>query len=72
MFEWLQEAGNVASLEMYRTFNCGIGMIIAVPREATDTVIAQLIADGENAFVVGHIESSEQEKPFVEMLNVQG
>lgn len=72
VFEWLQEAGNVASLEMYRTFNCGIGMIIAVPREAADAVIAQLIADGENAFVVGHIESSEQEKPFVEMLNVQG
>ncbi len=72
VFQWLQKAGNVASLEMYRTFNCGIGMIIAVPNDAADAVIAQLTQDGETAFVVGHIETCEQEKPFVEMLNVQG
>ncbi len=72
VFQWLQQAGNVASVEMYRTFNCGIGMIIAVPNDSADAVIAQLAQDGEAAFVVGHIEACEQEKPFVEMLNVQG
>ena len=55
VFKWLQAAGNVDALEMYRTFNCGIGMIIAVPAERADEAIAQLQAAGEQALLVGHI-----------------
>ncbi|WP_339900303.1 phosphoribosylformylglycinamidine cyclo-ligase [uncultured Gilvimarinus sp.] len=55
VFKWLQAAGNVDSREMYRTFNCGIGMIIAVPAERADEAIAQLQAAGEQALLVGHI-----------------
>jgi phosphoribosylformylglycinamidine cyclo-ligase len=32
VFNWLQTAGNVSSHEMYRTFNCGVGMVIALPQ----------------------------------------
>src|SRR5246127_1755223 len=31
VFDWLQRAGNVDAAEMYRTFNCGIGMVVVVP-----------------------------------------
>src|SRR5690554_7784305 len=31
VFDWLQDAGNVKTAEMFRTFNCGVGMIIVVP-----------------------------------------
>lgn len=55
VFKWLQAAGNVDAREMYRTFNCGIGMIIAVPAERADEAIAQLQAAGEQALLVGHI-----------------
>src|SRR5688572_1082294 len=33
VFQWLQQAGNVAEDEMWRTFNCGIGMVLFVARE---------------------------------------
>ena len=55
VFQWLKDNGGVASEEMYRTFNCGIGMIIAVPAERADEAIAQLQAAGEQALLVGHI-----------------
>lgn len=32
IFQWLQEKGNVTTHEMYRTFNCGVGLIIALPK----------------------------------------
>ena len=72
VFQWLQSNGNVASLEMYRTFNCGIGMVVAVPSDAAQATLQQLSQDGETAFVIGSIEASDQETPHVEMQNVQG
>ena len=71
MFKWLQANGNVASLEMYRTFNCGVGMVIAVPSDNVEATLAQLKADGEEAFVVGQIAAADTDKPFVEMQNVE-
>lgn len=55
VFSWLQENGNVAHEEMYRTFNCGIGMIICVPESACASALQLLQNAGETAFVVGHI-----------------
>ncbi|HEY7774870.1 MAG TPA: phosphoribosylformylglycinamidine cyclo-ligase [Marinagarivorans sp.] len=72
VFQWLQGQGNVASLEMYRTFNCGIGMVVVVPAEAAQATIDQLTTDGENAFIIGSIEASDQTDAHVEMHNVQG
>ena len=36
VFEWLQRAGNIPDDEMYRTFNCGIGMTVCVAAEHCD------------------------------------
>lgn len=55
VFQWLQQAGNVQAREMYRTFNCGVGMVIAVPAANKDQALAQLASLGETAFVIGHI-----------------
>lgn len=70
VFEWLQSAGNVAPLEMYRTFNCGVGMVVVVPSEAESAVVDTLNAAGEQAFTIGEIASADCEKPFVEMTQV--
>lgn len=70
VFEWLQTAGNVAPLEMYRTFNCGVGMVVVVPCEAESAVVDALNAAGEQAFTIGEIASADCEKPFVEMTQV--
>jgi phosphoribosylformylglycinamidine cyclo-ligase len=53
VFNWLQTAGNVSRHEMYRTFNCGVGMVIALPADEADKAIAFLNAKGENAWKIG-------------------
>ena len=55
VFSWLQQAGNVTRHEMYRTFNCGVGMIIALPANQLEKALTLLKAEGENAWHIGHI-----------------
>ncbi|MCV9877867.1 phosphoribosylformylglycinamidine cyclo-ligase [Brenneria izbisi] len=59
IFNWLQQAGNVSRHEMYRTFNCGVGMIIAMPTEQADAAIALLNGSGENAWKIGVITQTD-------------
>nr|WP_113864855.1 phosphoribosylformylglycinamidine cyclo-ligase [Brenneria salicis]NMN92274.1 phosphoribosylformylglycinamidine cyclo-ligase [Brenneria salicis ATCC 15712 = DSM 30166]RBP67611.1 phosphoribosylformylglycinamidine cyclo-ligase [Brenneria salicis ATCC 15712 = DSM 30166]RLM32539.1 phosphoribosylformylglycinamidine cyclo-ligase [Brenneria salicis ATCC 15712 = DSM 30166] len=59
IFNWLQQAGNVSRHEMYRTFNCGVGMIIAMPTEQADEAIALLNGSGENAWKIGVITQTD-------------
>ncbi|WP_340614924.1 phosphoribosylformylglycinamidine cyclo-ligase [Xenorhabdus thailandensis] len=66
IFTWLQQAGNVSEHEMYRTFNCGVGMIIALPQSQAEQAIAYLTASGENAWQIGTItELNADEQPVV-------
>lgn len=55
VFSWLQQAGNVTRHEMYRTFNCGVGMIIALPADQLEKALTLLKAEGEIAWHIGHI-----------------
>ncbi|WOX05096.1 phosphoribosylformylglycinamidine cyclo-ligase [Microbulbifer pacificus] len=57
VFRWLQEAGNIEGREMYRTFNCGVGMVVCVPADKADKTLARLQELGEEAFIVGSIEA---------------
>lgn len=61
VFNWLQEKGNINTYEMYRTFNCGVGMVIALPQEQVETALAILKQAGENAWLIGHIEHAEDD-----------
>lgn len=58
IFNWLQKNGNVDRREMYRTFNCGVGMIAAVPAESASKAVELLNAEGEKAWILGKIESA--------------
>ena len=66
IFNWLQETGGIERTEMYRTFNCGIGMIVCVPKDSAGAALEQLNTLGEEAFVVGNIDSAEDTNPFVD------
>jgi phosphoribosylformylglycinamidine cyclo-ligase len=59
VFNWLQQNGNVSSHEMYRTFNCGVGMLIALPANLVDQAISLLNDNGEKAWVIGSIKASD-------------
>ncbi|MFH2139190.1 MAG: phosphoribosylformylglycinamidine cyclo-ligase [Pseudomonadota bacterium] len=57
LFEWLREGGNVEAQEMFRTFNCGIGMVVIVAAADADTAIKQLQAAGETVSRIGTIRA---------------
>lgn len=68
VFSWLKENGGVVEEEMYRTFNCGIGMCVVVA--AADAARAQekLRSAGETVSVIGRIERAPgAEEPYVEL-----
>ena len=55
IFDWLQRQGKVVDSEMYRTFNCGIGMILCVPHEDARRVIDILAGQSQEATMIGEI-----------------
>ncbi len=57
LFQWLQHAGNVDAQEMYRVFNCGVGMVVIVAAEDAEMAAAQLRATGETVYNLGTIEA---------------
>ncbi|MDP2573999.1 phosphoribosylformylglycinamidine cyclo-ligase [Vibrio penaeicida] len=67
IFSWLQEKGNVETHEMYRTFNCGVGLIVALPKEQASAAVELLKAEGENAWVIGEIASAAAGEEQVEI-----
>ncbi|WP_163832952.1 phosphoribosylformylglycinamidine cyclo-ligase [Spartinivicinus ruber] len=68
VFNWLQQAGNIEQAEMYRTFNCGVGMVICVPQAAAEKAIKQLQQAGETVWQLGTIsEKANSDSPAVNM-----
>jgi phosphoribosylformylglycinamidine cyclo-ligase len=65
VFDWLQEQGNIEATEMYRTFNCGIGMVAVVDAADADNSIALLKQQGIAASCIGVIETSDATTPEV-------
>jgi phosphoribosylformylglycinamidine cyclo-ligase len=55
LFTWLKQAGNVADREMYRVFNCGIGMVIVVAAAEAATAEALLREAGETVWRIGTV-----------------
>jgi len=60
IFEWLQKEGNIESQEMYRTFNCGVGMVVCVSGKNKDVAINCLQASGETAWEIGKVETRQE------------
>jgi phosphoribosylformylglycinamidine cyclo-ligase len=57
LFNWLQQHGNVADVEMHRVFNCGIGMVVIVAKENVDAAMKHLTAAGEQVCQIGAIRA---------------
>jgi phosphoribosylformylglycinamidine cyclo-ligase len=60
LMAFLQAQGHIEPEEMARTFNCGIGMVLAVDASEAEDVRAALIAAGETVEAIGHIEAGEK------------
>ena len=65
VFRWLQNQGNVASEEMYRTFNCGVGMVICVAASDVDITLDKINAAGHSAWKIGQVKTGSNEVELV-------
>lgn len=68
VFNWLQENGNIDRHEMYRTFNCGVGMILAVDSADLENSLQILKDSGENAWHIGEIQAANENEEQVEII----
>jgi len=57
LFTWLQAQGNITDIEMYKTFNCGIGMAVIVAKEQASAAQKLLQDAGETVFEIGTIRA---------------
>ena len=64
-FRWLQQTGAVAEEEMWRVFNCGIGMVAVVARDQAAEACSILEREGERVYPIGEIEKFSGEPDAV-------
>jgi len=57
LFQWLQQAGDIETAEMRRTFNCGIGMVVIVPAAEVEAAEKRLSAQGEQVYRIGTVKN---------------
>jgi phosphoribosylformylglycinamidine cyclo-ligase len=63
LFKWLQAQGPVPDHEMYRTFNCGIGMTLILSPEYAEAAETQLSSTGETVYRIGYIRRRQGSEP---------
>ena len=66
IFNFIGRMGKVDRIEMYQVFNMGIGLILIVPPQSVDPVLAKAVALGDRAWLIGEIVSSTGKEPEVE------
>jgi phosphoribosylformylglycinamidine cyclo-ligase len=59
VFDWLMREGKVAREEMWRTFNCGVGFTVLLPRDAVSAASAVLTRHGLKSWVIGEVVPSQ-------------
>ncbi len=65
IFNWLQQTARIETDEMYRTFNCGLGMIAVIGESDTDAAMELLRDQGETPILIGHVEAAGSEPEVV-------
>ncbi len=65
IFNYLQKLGNIEEHEMRRTFNMGLGFMVAVRPHDVDSALEALTSSGERCYVVGRVISGNGEVLFV-------
>jgi len=65
IFDWIQETGNIKNDEMFRTFNCGLGMVVCVAKDKVEPAMEILQKHGEKAYIVGQVQENRQTSTVV-------
>jgi phosphoribosylformylglycinamidine cyclo-ligase len=62
IFKLMQDGGNIDEIEMLRTFNCGIGMVLVVPKDDTEDILGRLSGLDEKAWLIGEISQTDNDE----------
>jgi len=65
IFQWLQTEGNIDITEMYRVLNCGVGMVVVVPKDTSQPSIEHLNMLGEKAWLIGEVVKSNGKQVLI-------
>ncbi len=65
IFKLLAEKGNISERDMFNTYNMGVGMSVTVSPEDADSALEILKANGEDAYIIGRIEESNEKIKLV-------
>jgi phosphoribosylformylglycinamidine cyclo-ligase len=66
VYSWIQSQAELPESELLRVFNCGIGMILVVPRDEADDIVQRFEGLGERAYPIGEIErKAPDESPLL-------
>jgi phosphoribosylformylglycinamidine cyclo-ligase len=65
IFDWLKSEGGIEQAELYRTFNCGLGMILCVAAGDADATIANLAANDQHSIIIGELHSGRTAEPVI-------
>ena len=68
IFQWLKEKANIGDGELYKTFNCGIGMVVITNPNDKEEAIRILEQNGETVFVLGEIAKRDLNGPQSEII----
>jgi phosphoribosylformylglycinamidine cyclo-ligase len=60
VFTWLADRGDIETAEMWRTFNCGVGMVAVVPEPLVDEAVAVLTGRGVDAWRMGEVVAGDE------------
>ena len=55
VFKWMAETGGIAPAEMLKTFNCGVGMVLAVDASRAEAIAELLRGEGETVYMLGTV-----------------
>lgn len=67
IFDWLREKGNVDPHEMYKTFNCGVGLVLCIGNKDLNKTLSYLKDSGEDAWVIGQITTADKSEARVKI-----
>ncbi|XP_022247950.1 trifunctional purine biosynthetic protein adenosine-3-like isoform X1 [Limulus polyphemus] len=70
VFQWIAKTGKVSEIEMLRTFNCGLGMVLIVSSDHVQTVLDLLKARNEEGLIVGNVRKVGEGDSLVEVTNI--
>ena len=62
IFKWLKDTGNIKEADMYRIFNCGIGMVLIVDSENAQEIQDRVSVEGYKSFVIGSVKEKSSDE----------